>query len=79
MSIDCRSEEGITIGLIDSIISICRILARRDLEQTDNIKEALIDLAHDEDVHKVTVAGLDERKILKQLAERLGKPQFIHD
>lgn len=44
--IECRSEEGITIGLIDAIISICRVLAPRDLSCAE---AALADLAEDED------------------------------
>ena len=53
---DCRSEEGITVGLVDAIISICRILAQRDLS-LPAVKEALIDLATDEDVTAVYLAG----------------------
>lgn len=48
--IDCRSEEGITIGLIDAMISIARVLARRDLEESQAVKEALADLHADEDI-----------------------------
>src|SRR5258708_21205430 len=33
--IDCRSEEGITIGLIDATIAVCRVLAPR-LREADN-------------------------------------------
>jgi len=44
--IDCRLEEGITVGLVDAIILICRVLAPRDLSDA---KEALLDLASDED------------------------------
>lgn len=47
--IDCRSEKGITIGLIDSIISICRILKDRNLNH-EEVKEALKDLKSDEDL-----------------------------
>lgn len=61
-TIDCRSEEGITIGLIDAIISICRILSPR-LEMgttTDSINEALMDLSNDEDMKNV-IAWTDKR------------------
>lgn len=51
-TIDCRSEEGVTIGLIDSLISISRILRHRDLNSYD-IKEALRDLYEDEDAKYV--------------------------
>lgn len=56
---DCRSEEGITVGLIHSIIFISRILAPRlkDIEGTEEvtaqptpIQAAMVDLADDEDV-----------------------------
>lgn len=50
--IDCRSETGITIGLIDAIISVARILARRDMNDPD-IVEALKDIRSDEDVRKI--------------------------
>lgn len=47
--IDCRSEVGITVGLVDSLISIARVLARRDLTDHD-VLEAIKDLRSDEDV-----------------------------
>lgn len=50
--ISCRSEEGITIGLIDAVISICRILANRDFSSVQ-VQEALKDLVEDEDLEKV--------------------------
>ena len=50
---DCRSEEGITVGLIDAIISISRILAKRDLS-TESAKQGLLDLRLDEDVFHIT-------------------------
>lgn len=46
---DCRTEEGITVGLIDSIIAIARLLRTRDLS-SDAVKEALFDLKSDSDV-----------------------------
>lgn len=47
--IDCRSEEGITVGLVDALISIGRILAHRDLTHPA-VTEALKDFADDEDM-----------------------------
>ena len=44
-----NSEEGITVGLIDGIIAICRILKDRDLTHPE-VVEALKDLRDDEDV-----------------------------
>lgn len=49
---DCRSEEGITEGLIDSIIFICRILAKRDLGHSQ-VQNALKDLKNDKDARWV--------------------------
>lgn len=66
-NIDCRSEKGVTIGLIDSIISICRILAKRDWEDND-VKEALTDLRNDTDVLQVV---RNVFKSLDELAESL--------
>lgn len=57
---DCRSEAGITSGLVDSLISISRILAHRDLNDPEVI-EALKDLKGDEDIHAVMTA-LDNMK-----------------
>ncbi len=46
---DCRDTVGITVGLIDSIITISRILKDRDL-QNKEVREALLDLRQDEDL-----------------------------
>lgn len=46
---DCRSEAGVTIGLIDAIISIARIVAKRDFKDPE-VQEALMDLYDDDDL-----------------------------
>lgn len=46
---DCRSEIGITVGLIDAMISIARVAKQRNL-QSPEIIEALKDLQGDEDI-----------------------------
>lgn len=46
---DCRSDDGVTVGLIDGIISSARVLAKRDLSPPA-VAEALKDLRADEDV-----------------------------
>lgn len=46
---DCASEEGITVGLIDSIITAARVLATRP-KKTRAVTEALKDLREDVDV-----------------------------
>lgn len=51
-AIDCRDENGITVGLVDALISIARILSKRDLNDSA-VKEALKDLADDEDVAEI--------------------------
>lgn len=48
-TIDCRSEAGVTIGLIDSMITSARVIAGRDLSDPDVI-EALKDIQSDGDV-----------------------------
>lgn len=53
---DCRSEAGVTIGLIDAIISIARIVAKRDL-QIPEVEEALMDLYEDNDMFVLRMAA----------------------
>jgi hypothetical protein len=57
-TIDCKSQEGVTIGLIDSIISISRVLVRelalmessnKKNNLTKNTQNALSDLVSDSD------------------------------
>lgn len=45
---DCRSETGITVGLIDAHITISRVLSSRDMSSPEVI-EALKDLKADSD------------------------------
>lgn len=45
----CRSETGVTVGLVDAMISIARVLAKRDLSAAE-VQEALLDLRADEDI-----------------------------
>jgi hypothetical protein len=45
---DCRTDEGTTVGLIDAIITISRVLRPRNTS-SHAAQEALKDLAHDED------------------------------
>jgi hypothetical protein len=54
--IDCRSEEGITEGLVDALIVVLRVLAKRDLSP-ENVQGALADLAEDEDLRTVLDAA----------------------
>ena len=45
---ECRSETGITVGLVDALISILRVLSPRDLTEQE-VTEALKDLKEDPD------------------------------
>lgn len=49
---DCRADEGIAVQMIDSIIGMVRVLKRNYPEfiESKAVQEALIDLAHDEDI-----------------------------
>ena|SRR5690554_4981192 len=49
---DWRSEAGVTVGLVDAIIAVCRVLAGRDLA-TEDVQEALKDLLRDRDFQQV--------------------------
>lgn len=46
---DCRTDEGITVGLIDAVINLARVLRTREWDHIE-IQEALKDLRQDEDV-----------------------------
>jgi hypothetical protein len=54
---DCRTEEGVTIGLIDGIITMARVLVQRDLNSTST-REALTDLQADEDVASILTSAM---------------------
>ncbi len=49
---DCRSNTGITVGVIDAIITLCRFLKGRDMD-TLEIVEALKDIGNDEDFSRL--------------------------
>ncbi len=49
---DCRTREGRNIGLMDSIIFICRVLADESLD-SEGEKSALRDLRNDSDVKQI--------------------------
>lgn len=55
--IDCKSQLGITIGLIDAMISIARVLAPRLHTSDPDIDHALLDLAGDEDIATILTAA----------------------
>lgn len=49
---DCKTENGITIGLVDAVISILRVLSPRDLTHP-YVVAALTDLKGDPDYAKL--------------------------
>jgi len=59
---DCRTETGVTVGLIDSLITVSRVLAPRlkkikGRELSKPILEALDDLYQDEDLLYILTTG----------------------
>lgn len=58
-STDCRSEDGITVGMIDAMISIARVLRTRNLNN-DSVLEALKDIRSDEDIAWILKNQMDE-------------------
>jgi hypothetical protein len=55
-STDCRSPDGVTVGLIDAIISISRVLKGHDLS-TPAAREALLDLMEDDDFFRICTSA----------------------
>lgn len=53
---DCRSEVGVTVSLIDAMISIARVLVGRDMSSNE-VQEALADLRDDEDIAAIVGKG----------------------
>lgn len=56
--IDCDSEEGVTIGLIDAIITAAHVLRGRDLTSS-GVQEAIMDLRSNWLVR--SLMGIEER------------------
>jgi hypothetical protein len=52
---DCRSEEGITVGLIDALIALSRVVNQRlkVLQLTPAVEEAIKDLKSDTDLKNI--------------------------
>ena len=47
-TVSCRSDEGITVGIVDSIITSLRLLKTRDLDP-QLVQESLLDIGDDPD------------------------------
>lgn len=59
VTLDCRSEIGITVGLVDALIAILRVIVSRDLTAPAVI-EALRDLAQDPGISVDQLSTLEE-------------------
>lgn len=51
--INCKSEEGVTISLIDSLMAVAKVINGRDLSHPQ-IQEAIKDLKSDVDIKSLT-------------------------
>ena len=69
---DCRSEEGVTVGLIDALIAICRPLATRDLA-TPATCAALEDLRSDSDALAIFLGLPPAADEVRRLRERISQ------
>lgn len=58
-STDCRTPEGIAVGLVDAVISIVRTLVRDHDLTPLAVQEALADLRSDEDVARLMLGIAD--------------------
>lgn len=66
---DSKTKDGITVGLIDSIITIAAVLAKRgDLHDQNSaaVREAMNDLKSDENVSWLLTAKTVEMRLLDQ-------------
>lgn len=54
---DCRTREGVAVGLVDAIIAIARSLVRDHDLDAPAVREALCDLGGDEDVARLLSLG----------------------
>ncbi len=60
---DCKSWDGITVGLIDAMLTICQVLGPRlenftSRSAPESVREALIDLANDSNFKLIAVQSL---------------------
>lgn len=61
---DCKSTEGIVVGLLDTIMNTCKILCDMDIQaiKSNSVLEALKDLNSDVDVHRIIKMGISTTK-----------------
>lgn len=79
MHTECKSETGITIGLMDGLLAIAQVLVKRDWSSPE-IQEVLQDLRQDDNLKKIMDIGelasakshiLQQHKITEALAKAL--------
>lgn len=68
---NCREENGITVGLIDGIIAIGRVLKNRDLTDKE-VQEALLDLRSDEDLKTIFQPTINDAFLSKFTTEDIA-------
>ncbi len=56
--LECRSDVGITVGLVDSLLTIARVLKTRDLSSRD-VQHALSDLRSDDAIFALIVGAIN--------------------
>ena len=61
-STDCRTPVGVTVGLIDGIIAMARVLRHADLSSVE-VQEALKDIRADEDMAFLMGLALTDKEI----------------
>lgn len=78
ISTDSRGEIGITVGLIDAIISISKVLKERNLSSKE-VKESLKDLQSDGDIKKLLVSNeeIENRKLIAEVVNKLKIEQTL--
>jgi hypothetical protein len=68
--IDCRSEEGITIGLIDTILTAAHLLVDRDLD-TPAVQEALDDFASSKELMLIKDAAKNPPRLPDEVVQKI--------
>lgn len=67
-STDCRSPVGVTVGLIDGIIAMARVLKTMD-QSSPEVQEALRDLRSDEDFLALMAVPVESPMVEKAYEE----------
>jgi hypothetical protein len=70
---DCRSPDGITIGLIDGMIAMARVLRKANLGSAE-VQEALKDFTTDEDVKWLMEQSVQNWDFEEDASWQLGDP-----